>query len=139
MDKMRLPFHSQLALRSSWRRPGSRSNSVFSLDQLVGGLENRDYVFHLKAKNLRTKSKSLFRALGTEQSQSFFGMPPVQSVVDSLSPYLKLRLYKAQYQSGFTRFRLDIFETTTGKFIRSTPWLPSNSTYYNEYTIFMFY
>ncbi len=82
------------------------------------------------------KIQILVQSLGTEQSQSFFGMPPVQSV---LIPFAlpEISLYKAQYQSGFTRFRLDIFETITGQFIRSTPWLQA-STFYNEYTLLFF-
>ncbi len=78
----------------------------------------------------------LVQSLGTEQSRSFFGMPPVQSV---LIPFAlpEISLYKAQYQVGFSRFRLDIFETTTGRFIRSSPWLQA-STFYNEYTLLFF-
>lgn len=78
----------------------------------------------------------LVQSLGTEQSRSFFGMPPVQG---GLLPFAipELSLFKAQYQSGLTRFRLDIFETTTGRFIRSTPWLQA-STFYNEYTLLFF-
>ncbi len=78
----------------------------------------------------------LIQSLGTEQSQSFFGIPPVQSV---LIPFAlpEISLYKAHYQTGFTRFRLDIFETTTGQFVRSTPWLQA-STFFNEYTLLFF-
>ena len=78
----------------------------------------------------------LVQSLGTEQSQSFFGMPPVQSV---LLPFAlpEIVLYKAHYQTGFTRFRLDIFEASSGQFIRSTPWLQA-STFYNEYTLLFF-
>jgi len=78
----------------------------------------------------------LVQALGVEQSRSFLGMPAVQG---GLLPFAipEIPLYKAQYQSGFTRFRLDIFETTTGQFVRSTPWLQA-MTYFNEYTVFFF-
>ena len=82
------------------------------------------------------KIQILVQTLGTEQSRSFLGMPAVQG---GLLPFAipELPLYKAQYQSGFTRFRLDIFETTTGQFVRSTPWLQA-STFYNEYTLLFF-
>ncbi len=78
----------------------------------------------------------LVQALSTEQSRSFFGVPPIQS---GLLPIAvpEVTLYKAQYQTGYTRFRLDIFETATGKFTRSTPWFQA-STYCNEYTILVF-
>ena len=78
----------------------------------------------------------LVQALGTEQSVSFFGLPPIESV---LLPFAlpEIAVFKGQYQSGYTRFRLDIFETATGKFIRSTPWFQA-STYFNEYTVLFF-
>lgn len=67
---------------------------------------------------------------------SFFGFPPVQNV---LLPFAlpEISVCKGQYQSRYTRFRLDIYETGTGKFIRSTPWV-QGSTYFNEYTVFFF-
>lgn len=79
----------------------------------------------------------LVQALGTEQSVSLFGLPPIESV---LLPFAlpEIAVFKGQYQSGYTRFRLDIFETATGKFIRSTPWF-QGSTYFNEYTLLFFF
>jgi hypothetical protein len=90
-----------------------------------------------EARHANYRIQVLVQALGTEQSQSFFGMPAVQSV---LIPFAlpEITLYKAQYQRGYTRFRLDIFENTTGKFIRSTPWFEA-TTYFNEYTVFFFF
>ncbi len=89
-----------------------------------------------EGQDARYRIQILVQSLGTEQSRTFFGMPPVQSV---LIPFAlpEITLYAAQYQSGFTRFRLDIFEITTGQFIRSTPWLQA-STFYNEYTLLFF-
>ena len=88
------------------------------------------------SKESTYKIQILVQSLGTEQSRTFFGMPPVQSV---LIPFAlpEITLYAAQYQTGFTRFRLDIFETATGQFIRSTPWLQA-STFYNEYSLLFF-
>jgi hypothetical protein len=79
----------------------------------------------------------LVQALGTEQSVSLFGLPPIESV---LLPFAlpEIAVFKGQYQSGYTRFRLDIYETATGKFIRSTPWF-QGSTYFNEYTLLFFF
>jgi len=89
-----------------------------------------------EGKEATYRVQILVQTLGTEQSRSFLGMPAVQG---GLLPFAipELPLYKAQYQSGFTRFRLDIFETTTGQFVRSTPWLQA-MTYFNEYTVFFF-
>ena len=89
-----------------------------------------------KDQNPTYRAQILIQALGTEQSLSFFGMPEVQG---GLLPFAipELSLYKAQYQTGYSRFRLDFFETSTGKFIRSTPWFQA-STFFNEYTVFFF-
>jgi len=56
-----------------------------------------------EAKHANYRIQVLIQSLGTEQSQSFFGMPPDQSV---LIPFAlpDITLYKAQYQTGFTRF-----------------------------------
>lgn len=89
-----------------------------------------------KDKDATYRAQILIQALGTEQSQSFFGMPEVQG---GLLPFAipELPLYKVQYQTGYSRFRLDFFETTTGKFVRSTPWFQA-STFFNEYTVLFF-
>jgi hypothetical protein len=79
----------------------------------------------------------LVQSLGTEQSISFFGLPPIESVLLPIA-LPEIAVFKGQYQTGYTRFRLDIYETVTGKFIRSTPWF-QGSTYFNEYTILFFF
>jgi hypothetical protein len=91
----------------------------------------------LQGPNAKYRVHILVQAFGTEQSEAFFGLPPIQSV---LIPFAlpEIAVFKAQYQTGHTRFRLDIYETETGKFIRSTPWFQA-STYYNEYTVFFFF
>ncbi|MBA3614484.1 MAG: hypothetical protein H0W49_16575 [Nitrospirales bacterium] len=55
-----------------------------------------------EGKHANYRIQVLIQALGTEQSQSFLGMPPVQSV---LIPFAlpEITLYKAQYQTGYTR------------------------------------
>ncbi|MCA9420727.1 MAG: hypothetical protein KC592_06905, partial [Nitrospira sp.] len=93
---------------------------------------------HIQPKDEKAtyRAQILIQSLGTEQSLSFFGMPEVQG---GLLPFAipELPLYKAQYQTGYTRFRLDFFETTSGKFVRSTPWFQA-STFFNEYTVLFF-
>ncbi|MDR4493045.1 MAG: hypothetical protein R3B74_01220 [Nitrospirales bacterium] len=94
--------------------------------------------FHIQPKdqNPTYRIQILIQAFGTEQSETFFGMPEVQG---GLLPFAipELAVYKAQYQKGYSRFRLDCFETATGKFIRSTPWFQA-STYFNEYEVLFF-
>jgi hypothetical protein len=75
-------------------------------------------------------------ALGTDQGQTFFGMPPVQSV---LLPFAlpELTLFKAQRQKAYMRYTIDIYDSMTGRLVRSTPWY-QGSAYYNQYTVLFF-
>jgi hypothetical protein len=71
---------------------------------------------------------------GTEQGVSFFGMPPVQSV---LLPFAlpELTLFKAQRQSSYMRCVVHVYDATSGRFLRSTAWY-EGTAYYNQYTWF---
>jgi hypothetical protein len=64
-------------------------------------------------------------------------MPEVQG---GLLPFAlpEIAVFKKQSLSGYTRFRLDIYETATGQFVRSTPWF-QGATYFNEYTVLFFF
>lgn len=104
----------------------------------IGGwLGERGLQMSQDSHQARYRIQILVQAFGTEQSVSLFGLPQVET---SLFPIAlpEIALFKAQYQSGYTRFRLDIYETATGKFIRSTPWF-QGSTYFNEYTFLFFF
>lgn len=79
----------------------------------------------------------LVQALGLEQKNSLMGIPPIQSTIIPFA-LPEIALFKTQYQTGYARFRLDIFESATGKFLRSTPWF-QGMTYFNEYTILFFF
>jgi hypothetical protein len=77
------------------------------------------------------------QALGTVQGETFFGMPPVQSVIIPFA-LPELTLYKRQAQTGYMRYSLDIYDSSTGRLVRSTPWY-AGSSYYNQYTfLFLF-
>lgn len=127
-----LPKNSTVKLETT----GLTVDQRFLIGAVGKWLGEQGLLIKLDAQEPTYRIQILVQSLGTEQSQSFFGMPPVQSV---LIPFAlpEISLYKAHYQTGYTRFRLDIFETTTGQFIRSTPWLQA-STFYNEYTLLFF-
>jgi len=115
---------------------GSKDEQRFLIGAVGQWLGEQGLLIQSEGQHAHYRIQILVQSLGTEQSQSFFGMPPVQSV---LIPFAlpEISVYKAQRQNGYTRFRLDIFETPTGKFIRSTPWFQA-TTYFNEYTILFF-
>jgi hypothetical protein len=75
-------------------------------------------------------------SFGTMQGMTFFGMPPVQSV---LIPFAlpELTLYKQQNQSGYARLHVDVYDNHTGEFLGSSATLVGR-TFYNQYTVLFF-
>ena len=108
---------------------------------IVHGLaESRVGVLGFPLQQSRHQAKYFLRllvlALGTEQAQTFFGMPAFQG---GLLPFAmpELTLFKAQRQKAYMRYRIDIYESATGRFIRSTPWY-EGSAYFHQYIVFFF-
>lgn len=91
----------------------------------------------LDSNKAKYRINILVQALGTEQTVSLFGLPPIESTLLPIA-LPEMAVYKKQSLSGYTRFRLDIYETATGQFVRSTPWF-QGSTYFNEYTVLFFF
>jgi hypothetical protein len=82
-------------------------------------------------------ARVMVESMGTNQGRTFFGMPPVQSVLIPFS-LPQLTLYQEIDQLAQVRLYLDLYESRTGRFIRSTPsWI--GSAYYNQYTILFFF
>lgn len=72
-------------------------------------------------------------SLGSETGNTFFGIPPIQGSLIPIS-LPELALFKADLQSGYARFHLDVFEMPSGRFITSSaPFIAD--TYYNAYTV----
>jgi hypothetical protein len=110
------------------------------LPVMQGKIEARLGELGLPLRARREEARYILRvvveAVGTEQGETFFGMPPVQSV---LIPFAlpQLTVFEAQRQQAYARFTMDIFDARTGELVRSTPWY-EGSAYYNQYTIFFF-
>ena len=81
-------------------------------------------------------AKVVVEAFGTTQGLTFFGMPPVQSMIIPFS-LPALTLYKAEGQKGYTRLHIDFFEYQSGKFVGTSPTIIGR-TYYNQYTLMFF-
>jgi hypothetical protein len=75
----------------------------------------------------------LIYALGTEQAQSFLGIPATQGTLIPIS-IPELAVYKAQRQHGYARFAFNVIETPSGRLIASSPVLEGN-VYFNQYTL----
>jgi hypothetical protein len=112
---------------------GFPSDFSYVRDAVAGHLGELGLQIRTHEGDAAYRIKVMVQSLGTEQGESFFGMPPVQSV---LLPFAlpELTLYKEQDQKAHMRYSLDIYETATGRLIGSTPWY-IGSAYYHQYTI----
>lgn len=77
------------------------------------------------------------QSFGTNQSISFFGMPPIQSVLIPFS-LPQLTVYQNLAQDGFVRYGVEVIERASGRLLYSTPW-HSHRTYHDQYTLFFFF
>jgi hypothetical protein len=75
-------------------------------------------------------------AFGTNQSSSFFGLPPIQSVIVPFS-LPQLTLYQNLSQDGYVRYSLDVIERASGRLFYSTPWY-HRTTFHDQYTFLFF-
>ena len=78
----------------------------------------------------------LVLAMGTDQGQSFFGMPAIQSTIIPFSTP-PLTLYEAQRQIAYVRYRLQIYDRKTRKWHAPEEWY-DGLAYYNQYTLLFF-
>jgi hypothetical protein len=78
----------------------------------------------------------LVHAMGTDQGQSFFGMPAIQSTIIPFSTP-PLTLYEAQRQIAYVRYRLQIYDNRTRKWHVPSDWY-DGLAYYNQYTLLFF-
>ena len=115
---------------------GLTSNQQFMVGVISGWLGKQGFVIRQESEPATYRARIILQTLGTEQAQSFFGMPAVQV---ALLPFAlpELPVFKVNYQTGYARFSLEFYEKETGRFVRSTPWY-DGTTYYNHYTLLFF-
>jgi hypothetical protein len=77
------------------------------------------------------------QSFGTIQATSFFGMPPIQSVLIPFS-LPQLTLYQNLSQDGYVKYGVEVVERASGRLIYTTPW-HSHRTYHDQYTILFFF
>jgi hypothetical protein len=77
------------------------------------------------------------QSFGTNQSTSFFGLPPIQSL---LIPFAlpQLTIYQNMAQDGYVRYGVEVIERATGRLYFVTPW-HSYRTYHDQYTFLFFF
>lgn len=109
---------------------------LYVRDAVAAELGKRGYRVSARDTESPYLVRVMAEAFGTMQGITFFGMPPVQSV---LIPFAlpELTLYKDQDQSGYARLHLDVYDNRTGEFLGSTATMIGRA-YYNQYTVFFF-
>lgn len=85
-----------------------------------------------KPEDATYRARVVIQSLGTDQGETFFGMPPVTSV---LLPFAlpELALYKNVHQKAMIRLSLDVHRVETGEHITTSPWYEA-TTFSNWYT-----
>jgi hypothetical protein len=73
-------------------------------------------------------------SLGTEQRETFVGVPPVSGTLVPISTP-ELALYKASRQRGYARFTLTVSDAHKGSLVNAAPVI-EGETYFNQYTVF---
>jgi hypothetical protein len=109
----------------------------FVRDAVAARLGERGYHIKKYAGEATYLVRVMVLALGTNQGNTFFGLPPIQSVIIPFS-LPQITLYQELDQLAHARLYLDIYEAATGRFVRSTPWTTGNA-YYNQYTVLFFF
>ncbi|WP_454064778.1 hypothetical protein [Candidatus Nitrospira salsa] len=127
-----LPPESSLCIGAT----GLRENQQFMIGIISGWMGKQGFTVLPDCEQTTYRLQIIIQTLGTEQSESLFGMPEVQG---SILPFAlpELAIFKATYQTGYTRFSFEFFENATEKFLRATPWYRAK-TYFNQYTILFF-
>ena len=111
------------------------SDLNYARDTVAGRFGQLGFRIHPQKEEAKYIARVLVQSLGTVQGETFLGMPSVAILAIAVP---ELTLYKAQFQSGYMRYSIDIYEAATGRSIRSTPWY-TGSSYYNQYTfLFLF-
>lgn len=110
---------------------------AFVRDLVAGRLGALGYRVRKSEEETAYLVRILVHAMGTNQGKTFFGIPPIQSLIIPFA-LPQITLYQEQDQLAHVRLHLDIFETGTGRFVRSTHWT-TGSAYYNQYTVLFFF
>jgi hypothetical protein len=132
-DIIAIPQGARVAIDTS----GVSADQIFLQKTLAGWLGQQGYAIQKNEDKADYRISVIVRSLGTELGNSFFGMPPVTS---QLIPFSlpELALYKAQYQTGYAKFHMDIFELPAGTLLQSTPPFLAQ-THFNNHTILLFF
>jgi hypothetical protein len=109
----------------------------FVRDLVAGRLGELGYEIRTREDGPPYLVRVMVHAMGTNQGKTFFGIPPIQSLIIPFA-LPQLTLYQELDQLAHVRLHLDLFSSSTGRLIRATPWV-SGTTFYNQYTVLFFF
>lgn len=110
---------------------------TFIRDAVGGRLGELGYRVRKRDEDAAYLVRVMVQVMGTNQGKTFFGIPPIQSIIIPFA-LPALTFYQILDQLAHVRLHLEVFQTATGRFVRSTPWV-AGTTYYNQYTVLVFF
>jgi hypothetical protein len=110
---------------------------AFVKDAVAGHLGVLGYRVTNREQDASYLVRVVVQSFGTSQSISFFGMPPIQSVLIPFS-LPQLTIYQDLAQDGYVRYGVQVIERASGRLYYSTPW-HSHRTYHDQYTFLFFF
>ncbi len=134
-DIIAIPQGARVVIDTS----GVSADQIFLQKTLAGWLGQQGYAIQKNEDKADYRISVIVRSLGTELGNSFFGMPPVTS---QLIPFSlpELALYKAQYQTGYAKFHMDIFELPAGTLCTVDPAFPGPDPFQQSHdSAFLYY
>ena len=114
---------------------GLTGDKDFARELVVGWLRQKGLQVQTEAPQYLIRV--ILHSFGTEQSQTFFGIPAIQSTIIPFS-LPELSIYKDVKQRGYTRLNLEVSDKKSGALIASSP-VYEGDIYFNQLTyLFIF-
>lgn len=109
---------------------GLTGDKDFAREFVVGWLRQKG--LQVRTESPKYQIRIILHAFGTEQSETFFGIPAIQS---SIIPFAlpELSIYKDVKQRGYTRLNLEVSDKKSGALIATSP-AYEGDVYFNQYT-----
>lgn len=105
----------------------------FAKQIVTGWLRERGLL--VKGADAPYRIRVVLHAFGTNQRETFFGIPPIQSFVLPISTP-ELSFYKAIHQRGYTRLHMEISDTQSGQLQEATDTYEGD-VYFSRYTFLL--
>jgi len=116
---------------------GASLDLLLIRDSVATGLARLGYRVDPRDTEPTYLARVVVESFGITRGVTFFGMPPVQSVLIPFS-LPALTLYGVVRQKGYARVHIEFFEYQSGIFMGLSPTMIGR-TYYTQYTMLFFF